>query len=323
MTPDQPVVAILGPTAVGKTELSLGLAERLDGEIVSADSRLIYRGMDIGTAKPTPAERGRVPHHLIDVAEPHEIWSLAVFRQAALHAIADIQGRGRLPFLVGGTGQYVTAILEGWSPPALPADRALRGELEGFAHEHGAQALHHRLQQVDPEAARRIDVRNVRRVVRALEICTLTGLPASLQQGRHPPPFRSLWLGLTLPRGELYARVDARIDAMLEAGLVGEVRGLLLRGLSPDLPSMSAIGYRQIAEHLRGEVSLEEAVRRIRRATRQFVRRQANWFKPDDPRIHWYVRRPGIEDEVERRVRDWLGAEQTQPNRRVSGPSSG
>jgi tRNA dimethylallyltransferase len=323
VTPDQPVIAILGPTAVGKTELSLCLAERLNGEIVSVDSRLIYRGMDIGTAKPSDAERSRIPHHLIDVAEPDESWSLATFREAALRAIAAIHGRGRLPFLVGGTGQYLTAILEGWSPPVLPADRALRRELESFAAEHGLQALHRRLQQVDPETASRIDARNVRRVVRALEICTLTGLPASRQRAKNPPAFRSLWLGLTLPRRELYARVDARIDAMLAAGLVDEVRGLLVGGLSPDLPSMSAIGYRQIAEHLRGETSLEEAVRRIRRVTRQFVRRQANWFKPDDPRIHWLVRRPGIEDEVERLVRDWLGAEETQQKRRVRGPSSG
>jgi tRNA dimethylallyltransferase len=163
----------------------------------------------------------------------------------------------------------------------------------------------------------------VRRVVRALEICTLTALPASRQRAKSAPAFRSLWLGLTLPRRELYARVDARIDAMLAAGLVDEVRGLLVGGLSPDLPSMSAIGYRQIAEHLRGETSLEEAVRRIRRVTRQFVRRQANWFKPDDPRIRWFVRQPGIEDEVERLVRDWLGAEETQQKGRVRGPSSG
>lgn len=314
----QSLVAILGPTAVGKTELSLHLAERLDGEIVSADSRLVYRGMDIGTAKPSPAERARVPHHLIDVAEPDETWSLATFREAALMAIAGIQDRGRLPFLVGGTGQYLTAILEGWSPPALPAEAHLRSELQAYAAGHGSEALHRRLQKVDPQSAGRIDPRNVRRVVRALEIWTLTGQPASGQGGRRPPPFRSLRLGLTLPRSELYARVDARIDRMIEAGLVDEVRRLLNRGLSPDVPSMSAIGYRQIAEHLRGETSLEEAVRRIRRATRQFVRRQANWFKPEDPRIRWLTPRPDVEEEIERLVRQWLSggeqAEETPPS---------
>lgn len=304
-----PVVAIVGSTAVGKTECSIHLARRLEGEIVSADSRLLYRGMDIGTAKPTAEQRALVPHHLIDLAEPEENWSLAAFRTAALEAIQSIHARERLPFLVGGTGQYVTAILEGWTPPPRPSDEALRRSLEGFAAAHGHQALHERLRAVDPEAAAMIDPRNVRRVVRALEVYESTGIPASRLRERRPPPFQTLRIGLTLPRAELYARVDARVQAMLAAGLVDEVRRLLERGLSPEAPAMSAIGYREIAAYLRGEISLEEAQNRIRRATRQFVRRQANWFKLSDPRIHWFESREGVEDGIEHLIRKWLASE--------------
>jgi tRNA dimethylallyltransferase len=306
MTRLLPVVAILGPTAVGKTEVALALAERVSGEIISADSRLLYRGMDIGTAKPTQEQRARVPHHLIDVADPREIWSLGRFRQGALAAIQEIHGRGNLPFLVGGTGQYLTALLEGWSPPPLPGSAGLRSELEAEAAKHGAQALHERLRQVDPRAAATIDPRNVRRVVRALEVFELTGQPASRQRSRRRPPFESLWIGLRLPRPELYARIDARLEAMLQAGLVDEVRRLLGGGLPPSQPSLSAIGYRQIVEHLEGSLGLDEAVARIRRATRQLVRRQANWFKASDPRIRWFDSRPGVEDEIEVALRAWL-----------------
>lgn len=304
--PYPPVVAILGPTAVGKTTLSLILAERLGGEIISADSRLIYRGMDIGTAKPTPEQRARIPHHLIDVTEVDNPWSLAVFRAAALEAIAAIHARGRLPLLVGGTGQYITAILEGWSPPALPADPSLRSELEAYAVTHGSEALHRRLAEIDPDSAARIDRRNVRRVVRALEVARLTGQPASRLRAKAAPPFRVLRVGLTSPRAELYARVDARIDAMLQAGLVEEVRALLERGLAPDLPAMSGIGYRQIVDHLQGTIGLDEAVQKMRRATRVLIRRQSNWFKADDPSIHWFEARPGVEARIEVLIRDWL-----------------
>ncbi len=309
MSAFRPLVAMVGPTAVGKTERAITLARRLDGEIVSADSRLLYRGMDIGTAKPTPEQRALVPHHLIDVAEPEDVWSLARFRAAALEAIQSIQERGRLPFLVGGTGQYVTAILEGWSPPPRPPDERLRRNLERYAAEHGALALHARLQAVDPEAAAAIDPRNVRRVARALEVFETTGAPLSKARARQPPPFDALRIGLTLPRPELYARIDVRIEEMLDSGLVDEVRRLLGRGLSPTAPALSAIGYREIVLYLGGEIDLEEAARRMRRATRQFVRRQANWFKASDPRIHWFESRPGVEDSMERLVRRWLAAQ--------------
>ena len=300
------LIAVLGPTAVGKTEWSLILAERFHAEIVSADSRLLYRGMDIGTAKPSVEARRRIPHHLIDVAEPTETWSLAAFRQAALAAIAGIHSRGQLPFLVGGTGQYITAILQGWSPPPRPKDSALRRELEAFAADRGASALHQRLRDVDPESAERMDPRNVRRVVRALEIASITGGRPSDQRVKTPPPFRVLKVGFTLPRAELFARIDARIDAMLEQGWIEEVRRLLAAGVSPDLPSMSAIGYRELADYIAGRSTLEAAVREIRRASRVFVRRQANWFKSGDASISWLESRPGVEAAVESRIRAWV-----------------
>lgn len=306
MSGEAALIALVGPTAVGKTAVSLGLAEALSAEIVSADSRLLYRGMDIGTAKPSVDEQARARHHLIDVADPRAPWSLAEYRAAALAAIADIHARGRLALLVGGTGQYVRAILEGWSPPPRPADDGIRRELEAVAAAAGPQMLHRRLAAVDPDSAARIDARNVRRVVRALEIHALTGQPASRQRRAAAPQFRVLRVGLTLPRTELYARIDARIDAMLAAGWMEEVRRLLALGLTPASPAMSAIGYATLAEHWMGSFGLEEAVRRIRRATRQFVRRQANWFKPDDLAITWFDSSAAVGVEIEAFLQDWL-----------------
>ncbi len=303
-----PLVAVVGPTAVGKTEIALQLAERLEGEIVSADSRLFYRGMDIGTAKPTPLEQARVPHHLIDVADPDEVWSLAVFQQAANAAITEIQARGRLPFLVGGAGQYIRAVVEGWEIPRQAPDHRLRETLEQWAGEIGPDSLHNRLGVLDPQAAERIDPRNLRRTVRALEVIFHTGRRFSDQRLRGPAPYRTLTLGLMRPRPELYARVDARIQTMLEAGLVAEVQGLLAQGYSPDLPTFSAIGYKQILDHLQGHGSLEEAVVQIKRLTRQFVRRQANWFKESDPSINWFQFNDETEDEMVKLAQEWIQA---------------
>ncbi len=283
-----PLLALVGPTAVGKSEVAIQLAERFNGEIVSADSRLLYRGMDIGTAKPSPEQRSRVVHHLMDVADPDEIWSLALFQREAEKAVAGIHARGGLPILVGGTGQYIRAILEGWSPPALAAQPGLRAALESWAGEIGKHGLHARLARLDPQAAANIDARNQRRTLRALEVTLSSGRKFSAQRARKEAPYNALQIGLTRPRQELYRRIDARIDNMLAGGWLDEVRTLLAKGYEANLPSMSAIGYAQLSEHLRGKLSLEEAVTEIKRLTRIFARRQTNWFKPNDPNVHWF-----------------------------------
>jgi tRNA dimethylallyltransferase len=305
-----PLIVIVGPTAVGKTEISIRLAERLEGEIVSGDSRLFYRGMDIGTAKPTVEERRQVPHHLIDVADPRDTWSLALFQKAAAEAITDIHTLGHLPFLVGGTGQYIRAVTQGWAPPVTSPDVRLRAELEARAESQGYQALYEELQELDPAAAEKIDPRNVRRTVRALEVIRLTGRKFSEQRGRVERPYCLLTIGLNRPRPELYARVDARIEAMFAAGLLNEVQGLLDSGCSPDMPSMSAIGYRECARVLAGQMNVEQAKTEMRRLTRIFIRRQANWFKPDDPSIHWFDAGKVDLEEIEEAIRTFLRSTQ-------------
>jgi tRNA dimethylallyltransferase len=297
---------IVGPTAVGKTEISIQLAEWLEGEIVSADSRLLYRGMDIGTAKPTLEQRLRVPHHLIDVADPRTSWSLALFQQAATEAIASIHSRRHLPMLVGGTGQYIHAVTHGWTPPITSPNTRLRAELEARAASEGYQVLYNELQELDPNAAEKIDPRNVRRTVRALEVIRLTGRKFSEQQGHVEDPYRLITIGLSRPRPEIYARVDARIEAMFAAGLLDEVQHLLDAGCSPDLPSMSAIGYRECVRVLAGRMDVEQAKVEMRRLTRIFVRRQTNWFKLDDPSIHWFDAGKGKLAEIEKVIRNFL-----------------
>ncbi len=282
-----PVVAIVGPTAVGKTALAVELAEHFGGEIVSADSRQFYRGMDIGTAKPTADELARVTHHLIDVADPDEPWSLAAFKREAEAALADIHSRSRLPFLVGGTGQYIYGLLDDWQIPNQEPDPRLRTILEAWGCSLGPVGFHHKLALVDPAAAAVIQPENLRRTVRALEVILLTGQKFSEQRRVGVSRYSVLKIGLIRPRPELYARVDARIEAMLEDGLVEEVRQLRQRGFSADLPTLSAIGYREICAHLDGKMSLDEAVVRMKRLTRDYIRRQANWFKQNDPSIHW------------------------------------
>lgn len=302
----RPLVVIVGPTAVGKTEIAIRLAERLRGEIVSADSRLFYRGMDIGTAKPTLDERARVPHHLIDVADPDRVWNLAIFHQAARQAIAKVHAHRHLPLLVGGTGQYVHSVIEDWRVPAVKPDARLREALQAWAGEIGPHALHARLAVLDPPAASGIDYRNLRRTVRALEVIFRTGRRFSEQQQRGESPYRTLILGLSRPRPELYRRIDARIDAMLAGGLVEEVRTLLALGFDRDLPTFSAIGYREIIAYLDGEITLERARALMKRRTRQFVRRQANWFKREDPNILWFIVGANTVDEMEQEISAWL-----------------
>ena len=286
------VVLLVGPTAAGKTAAALELGRRLPLEIVSADSRYLYRGMDIGTAKPTPAERALVPHHLIDVTTPDRPWSLAQYQSAALVAIDTILVRGRLPLLVGGTGQYIRALVEGWQPPPGDPSGKVRAELEAQLAQSGPEPLVQRLREIDPASAAVVDLRNPRRVLRALEVALLTGESFVTQRRKSPPPYAFAWLGLSAPRPDLYARIDLRIDVMLAAGLVAEVQALVAQGYGWDLPAMSALGYRQIGAYLRGECALDEAVARLRRDTRTFVRRQANWFRANDPAIRWFESGP-------------------------------
>lgn len=301
-----PLILIVGPTAVGKTEIAIQLAERLNGEIVSADSRLFYRGMDIGTAKPTRSEQMRVPHHLIDIADPDELLSLAVFQQKAREAIADIHSRGKIPFLVGGTGQYIRAVTEGWSPPEVRPDERLRHELEKLKDAKGLEWLHDKLRNLDPVAAEKIDARNYRRTIRALEVILTTGRRFSDQRGQSESIYHLITIGLTRPRAELYKRVDQRVDAMFANGFLDEVKSLLAKGYSPTLPTLSAIGYRECIRVVNGELNAEQAKVEIRRATRVFVRRQANWFKESDPNIKWFKVEGGFIEEIEVHIRQSL-----------------
>ncbi len=301
-----PLILIVGPTAVGKTELAIQLAERLNGEIVSADSRLFYRGMDIGTGKPTPEEMARVPHHLIDIADPDEILSLAIFQQKATEIIADIHTRNKLPFLVGGTGQYIRAVIQGWSPPEVEPDERLRTELEEQKNKNGIYWLHDKLKRLDPAAAEKIDARNYRRTIRALEVILTTGRKFSEQRGQSESPYHLITIGLMRPRAELYERVDKRIDLMFANGFLDEVKGLLAKGYSPSLPTMSAIGYRECVRVIQGELNEEQAKAEIRHATRVFVRRQANWFKESDPNIKWFQVKEGVAEEIESFIKNTL-----------------
>jgi tRNA dimethylallyltransferase len=311
------LLAIVGPTATGKTEVGLLLAEMLGGEIVSADSMQVYRGMDIGTAKSSGEQRARVRHHLIDIVEPEEPFSVACYQSLAEQALADIWARGRQPILVGGSGLYVRAVVDGLDLPLAPPDPELRRRLVEEAQREGAEALHARLAARDPEAAARIHPHNVKRVIRALEVYARTGeaisewwqeassyptrLDQSLETGYNaraleaPRPraprgrggeAAARQFGLVLARAELYARIEARVDRMVSAGLVEEVRGLVARGLDQDLVAMKGLGYAQIGRHLRGEYDFAEAVRRLKGDTKRFAKRQLTWFRAD-PRIEW------------------------------------
>ncbi|MFH2037871.1 MAG: tRNA (adenosine(37)-N6)-dimethylallyltransferase MiaA [Chloroflexota bacterium] len=285
---NNPLVAIVGPTCVGKTEVSISLAEKFNGEIISADSRTFYRGMDIGTAKPTKTDLDRVPHHLINVTDPDNTWNLAIFQKNALAAIKDIYLRNHIPFLVGGTGQYIRAVAYNWSPPSIPPNSILRISLEKMAELRGKEFLHNALHLLDPEAALTIDSRNVRRTIRALEVIFSSGEQYSSQRKRNISPYNLITIGLNRPRVELYERIDFRIEKMFADGFINEVKTLLEMGYSPDLPSMSAIGYRECARVVLGDISVEQAIEDIKKKTRIFVRRQANWFKPTDIKIHWF-----------------------------------
>ena len=281
------LVVIVGPTAVGKSRLAVDLALEMGGEIINADSRQVYRYMDIGTAKPGAAEQAAAPHHLLDLVNPDEPFNLALYRRKSLQAIDDIFSRGKLPILVGGTGQYVWATVEGWVVPAVAPDLELRKSLEEQAAQSGHLALYQRLVEADPEAARAIDPRNVRRVVRALEVWRGAGQPFSRLRRKVEPPFDSIVLGLTMPRSDLYGRIDRRVESMMENGLVDEVRRLHGMGFGVDLAPMTGIGYMEISSYLANQVDLDSVVEKIKYRTHQLARRQYAWFNLSDTRIRW------------------------------------
>jgi len=282
-----PLVVITGPTGVGKTEVAVRLASRLRVEVVSADSRQVYRGMDVGTAKPTGEQRAAVPHHLVDVVNPDERYNAARFRAEAREAISAILERGKLPLVVGGTGLYIRALLRGLLP-APPADPEVRRELKAFLEREGVEALHSRLGEVDSEAARRIHPRDPVRIIRALEIHRLTGAPLGTpthwRQSR--PEWATLLVGLTRPRPSLYAALDARVERMVAGGLEEETRCLLDAGHSPALPALQGIGYRHFVRVIQGPWSEADAIRLMKRDTRQYAKRQWTWFA-GEPGIRW------------------------------------
>ena len=280
-------MCVVGPTGVGKTALAVSLAQRFGGEVVNADSRQVYRGMTIGTAKPTAEEQAAARHHLLDIIDPPEPFGVALFLERATEAVEDIRQRGRLPIVCGGTGQYVWALAEGRGVPAVPPDPEFRAALEAEAERLGYEALHRRLAAVDPARAGALDARNVRRVIRALEIHHVSG---QLPSGMRPLASEdsvALVLGLTMPREALYRRIDERVDRMMAEGFLAEVERLAEAGLPFDSGPLDSPGYRELGMHLRGELTLEEAVARVKTQTHRLARRQYGWFRPSDARIRW------------------------------------
>jgi tRNA dimethylallyltransferase len=298
-----PIAVLMGPTGVGKSALALDLAERHGMEIISADSRQVYRHLDIGTAKPTPTERQRVPHHLVDYVDPDEPYSAVRFRDDADAVLGDLARRGVPALIVGGTGHYVQVLVDRIEPPRVPPRPDLRAELEQVAEEEGPSALHARLHAVDPSAARSIPASNIRRVVRALEVSLTTGRPFSDISRRRGEPRRALKLALTMPREALYRRVDARVDAMLAAGWLDEVGSLLARGYDPSLPALSSTGYRELVAHLRGDLTYDEAVQRAKWSTHAYIRRQYVWLRRQSG-YHWIEADPEGFAQADR----WLAA---------------
>ena len=296
------VIAIVGPTASGKSRLAIQMAESVGGEIIGADSRQIYRHMDIGTAKPSLEDRQRVRHHLIDIIDPSEEYSVALYVRQAREAISDILNRGGVPIVVGGTGQYVWALLEGWNVPEASPDHALREQLNDRLSRDGLAGLVEELRRVAPATAQRVDLANPRRVVRALELAYRTTEGEPEAPTRTSPPFQATAVGIAMDRSELYARINARVDAMFEAGWVGEVRKLREMGFGPELPSMSSLGYREISEYLSGERTRDDAIDAIKGKTRRFARQQGNWFRAGDERIRWFPNEAGSVEEAVRYV---------------------
>ena len=323
-TPEKPrLVVVVGPTAVGKTGLGVALAKAFAGEVVNADSRYLYRGFDIGVAKPTLAERDGVPHHLIDILAPDGDMSLARYQDLAYAAIDDIHRRGRLPILVGGTPLYVNAVVEAWRIPRVPPNPELRSRLEDEARQCGVGALAERLRRVDQIAAERSGA-NLRRIVRALEIWDATGVPMSILEGKGPPRYRTIEIGLEMPRDRLYQTVDERVADQIGRGLIEEVRGLLAAGVPEDAPAMGSLGYRQLLPYLHGEMDLDAAVRRIEHDTHRYVRHQETWLRRNPRLVRLDVTRPGWRERAAALVARFL--ESASAGRRAArgeGPPGG
>ncbi len=296
----EPLVLIVGPTATGKSAVAIRVAQKLDGEIISGDSAQVYRGLDIGTAKATWEERQLVPHHLIDLIDPAEPFSVARFQESAAQAIREISQRGQLPILVGGTGLYIRSVVDPYAFEEIETDPVLRQNLRQELERVGKNEMHRRLAMVDPQSAERLPPEDTRRVIRALEVYELTNQPLShfhrLEQS-HPPKYDTVWIGLNLERAKLYRRIEQRVDQMLEAGLVEEVKQLLAQGVDPASNSMQALGYKEIVGYLKGEYSLARATELIKRNTRHFAKRQLTWFRRDQ-RINWFDVENGHNQEV-------------------------
>ncbi len=293
----EPVICICGATASGKSAVGFALAHRLDGEVISADAMAIYRGMNIGTAKPTVAEAGGIPVHLIDMVNPDEQFTVADFQQHALTCIQSIRARSRQPLIVGGTGLYVRALLDGFIIPPTDPSGALRQSLRMRLRREGAAALHAELARRDPEQAARTHPNDSVRILRALEICLLTGQTCAQARkaSPHPDVTPSLRIGLHVEREALYARIDRRVCQMIEAGWLEEVERLLASGYNETAPGMRSLGYREIAQVLKGGLSLDEAIARIQQQTRRFAKRQLTWFRAD-PAVVWIEAQPDPAD---------------------------
>ncbi len=284
----KPVIFLVGPTASGKTKLSIEIAKAFNTEIISADSRYFYRGMDIGTAKPTIEEMNDIKHHMIDIVDPDETISVAGYKQKVGKIISGLHENQKIPIVVGGTGQYIHSIIYNWSMPQIEPDPILREYLEKYASENGKEKLHSYLEKHDPEAAKFIDFRNLRRTIRAVEVILKTGIKFSELRKSNKSIYSQKIIGILWKREEVYKRIDERIDEMIQNGFIEEVQKLINAGFNISTPAMSAIGYREINYYLRGKCSLDEAIVLMKRNTRQYVRRQANWFKEDDPSIKWF-----------------------------------
>ena len=297
----KPLVILVGPTAVGKTAASIGLAKALNGEIISGDSMQIFKGLDIGTAKITKEEMQGVPHHLIDIKEPWETFSVAEFKRLADEAIADIQDRGKLPIIVGGTGFYINSVLYEYHFGEADTDEAYRAELEQYAEAHGNEALWSILQEKDPDSAAKLHSNDTKRVIRALEVLHVTGIPASERQStvdKQTMRYNAVYIALNMPREVLYDRINRRVDIMIQDGLEAEVRTALANGVAQDALSMTSIGYRQMIQYFNEEISFDRAVELIKRDTRHFAKRQLTWFR-HDPNIQWVDKWGKTDEQVE------------------------